>query len=102
MSPSTLGFLLLNCVIWLQHKLNVLFQNMAILLSSSEPLRISQVSYIDSVDDYSSPWLINALKHLILHYRNTSKEIEKIKLDANLHTRAMHKLGHIKIPDLKD
>ena len=22
MSPSTLGFLLLNCVIWLQHKLN--------------------------------------------------------------------------------
>ena len=55
----------------------ILFQNMAILLSSSEPLRISQVSYIDSVDDYSSPWLINALKHLILHYRNTSKEIEK-------------------------
>ena len=55
----------------------ILFQNMAILLSSSEPLRISQVSYIDSVDDYSSPWLINALQHLILHYTNTSKEIEK-------------------------
>lgn len=55
----------------------ILFQNMAILLSSSEPLWISQVSYIDSVDDYSSPWLINALQHLILHYTNTSKEIEK-------------------------
>lgn len=38
---------------------------------------ISQVYYIDSADDYSSPWLINALQHLILHYINTSKETEK-------------------------
>lgn len=37
---------------------------------------ISQVYCTDSAD-YSSPWLINALQHLILHYINTSQETEK-------------------------
>lgn len=71
------GFLLLSCIIWLEHKLSDIVPNDGYLLSSSEPLWILQVYYIDSADDYASPWLINALQHLILHYVNTSKESEK-------------------------
>lgn len=38
MSPSTLGFLLLSCVIWLEHKLNDTVPKDGYLPSSSEPL----------------------------------------------------------------